>query len=59
MYSIDLFSIDGNKISNAYKGYGVAGSNIVNINLENLEIGSYYLILNLNGKYYFNKIIKQ
>lgn len=58
-YSIDLFSIDGNKISNAYKGYGVAGSNIVNINLENLEIGSYYLILNLNGKYYFNKIIKQ
>ena len=58
-YSIDLYDISGNKINTVYTGYGIVGSNEININFENIAAGNYYLLLNLGDKHYLNKITKQ
>lgn len=56
-YYIDIFDVLGNKLNQVFNGLGTKGENKLKIATDELASGTYYLVLNLNGKRYYNKFV--
>ena len=56
-YDIDIFDVLGNKLNQVFNGVGTKGENKLKIATDELASGTYYLVLNLEGKKYYNKFV--